>query len=138
MFCKATEEEEKRPMTKSPPMTVKRLPEPCNQASRRSFLREVKEFVDSSHRPHFIVDLTGVAQISPESIDLLMECVGHVARGDGEVSVAGASPETSVVLEVTQAASVLNMFSSVLEAANDRPLHDSESWKQTYPQYRAA
>lgn len=125
-------------MTKTPPMTVKRLPEPCDQASRRSFLREIKEFVDSSHGPRLIVDLSAVGQISPESIDLLMECVGHTARGDGEVVVAGASPETGVMLEVTQAASVLTVFPSVLEAANDLPLHDSESWKQAYPQHRAA
>ena len=78
-------------MTKTPPMTVKRLPEPCDQASRRSFLREVKEFVDSSHGPRLIVDLSAVAQISPESIDLLLECVGHTARGDGEVVVTGAA-----------------------------------------------
>jgi len=125
-------------MTKPPPMMVKRLPEHCDQASRRSFLREIKEFVDSSHRSRLIVDLSAAGQISAESIDLLMECVGHAARADGEVSVSGASPETGVILEVTQAASVLNMFPSVLEAANDRPLHDSESWKQAYPQHRAA
>jgi anti-anti-sigma regulatory factor len=114
-------------MTKTPPMTVKRLPEPRDQASRRSFLREIKEFVDSLHSPRLIVDLSAVAQITPESIDLLMECVGHAARGDGEVVVAGASPETGVMLEVTQAASVLNVFPSVLEAANDLPLYETSS-----------
>ncbi|HWY59218.1 MAG TPA: STAS domain-containing protein [Terriglobales bacterium] len=125
-------------MTKPPPMTVKRLPEPCDKASRRFFLREIKGFVDNSHRPRLIVDLSAVEQISPESIDLLLECVGHAERGDGEVSVAGASPETGVILEITQAASVLNMFPSVLEAANGRELRDFESWQPRYPGDRAA
>ena len=122
-------------MTKPPPMTVKRLPEPCDKASRRFFLREIKGFVDNSHRPRLIVDLSAVEQISPESIDLLLECVGHAERGDGEVSVAGASPQTGVILEITQAASVLNMFPSVLEAANRRELRAFESW---YPGDRGA
>jgi anti-anti-sigma regulatory factor len=125
-------------MTKNSPITVKRLPESCDQASRRFFLREVKEFVDSSHRPHLIVDLSAVEQISPESIDLLLECVGHAERGDGELSVAGASAQTGVILELTQAASVLSIFPSVLEAANGRQLHDFESWKQDYQRDRAA
>jgi len=125
-------------MTKIPPITVKRLPDPCDQASRRFFLRDVKRFVDSSHRPRLIVDLSAVEQISPESVDLLLECVGHAERGDGEVSVAGASPQTGVILELTQAASVLNMFPSVLEASNGRPFQDFESWKQSYARQRAA
>jgi anti-anti-sigma regulatory factor len=125
-------------MTNTPPMTVKRLPEPCDNASCRLFLRDIKGFVDNSHRPRLIVDLSAVEQISPESIDLLLECVGHVEHGDGEVSVAGASPKTSVILEITQAASVLNTFPSVLEAANGCQLRDFESWKPGYPGDRAA
>ncbi len=125
-------------MTKPPPMTVMRLPELCDKASRRLFLREIAGFVDNSHRPRLIVDLSAVEQISPESIDLLLECVGHAERGDGEVSVAGASPQTEVILEITQAASVLNMFPSVLEAANRRELRDIEPWLPVYLEDRAA
>ncbi len=119
-------------------MTVKRLPDPHDKVSRRLFLREIKGFVDNSHRPRLIVDLSAVEQISPESIDLLLECVGHAERGDGEVSVAGASPKTSVMLEITQVSSLLNMFPSILEAANGRQLRDFESWKPGYPGDRAA
>lgn len=125
-------------MTKSPPTSVMRLPEPCDHASRKFFLREIKKFVDSSYRPRLIVDLSAVEQIDPESINLLLECVGHAERGDGELSVAGASPETDLILELTQAASVLNMFPSVLEAANGRQLNDFESGKQGYSRSLAA
>jgi len=125
-------------MTKAPPTTVVRLPEPCDQASRRFFLREIKKFVDSSYRPRLIVDLSAVEQIGPESIDLLLECVGQAERGDGEVAVAGASPQTGVILELTQAASVLNLFPSVLEAANGRQLNNFEPGKPGYSRSRAA
>ena len=125
-------------MTKSPPTAVMRLPEPCDHASRRFFLREVKEFIDSSYRPRLIVDLSAVEQLGPDSIDLLLECVGHAERGDGEFSVAGASPQTDLILELTQAASVLNMFPSVLEAADGRQLNNFESGKQGYARSLAA
>ena len=100
------------------PVTVMQLPDLSDPSAHRSFLREVKKFMDSSRQPRLIVDLSTVGQIGPESIDLLLECVDQAERSDGEVSVAGASRETEVILELTQATSVLNIFPSVLEAAN--------------------
>jgi anti-anti-sigma regulatory factor len=125
-------------MTKTSALVIRRLPSPRDPAARRLFLREIKRFVVDSHRPRLIVDLSGVEQISQESVDLLLECVRHTERGDGEVSVAAASPQTDVILEITQAASVLNIFSSVLEAVNGRHLRDFESWTPACPTDRAA
>jgi anti-anti-sigma regulatory factor len=125
-------------MTKTSAMIVKRLPSPRDQVARRLFLREIKRFVVNSYRPRLIVDLSAVEQISPESVDLLLECVCHTERGDGEVSVAAASPQTDVILEITQASSVLNIFSSVLEAVNGRQLRDKEPWTPACPGDRAA
>jgi anti-anti-sigma regulatory factor len=125
-------------MTKTSATIVKRLPSPRDQVARRLFLREIKRFVVNSYRPRLIVDLSAVEQISPESVDLLLECVCHTERGDGEVSVAAASPQTDVILEITQASSVLNIFSSVLEAVNGRQLRDKEPWTPACPGDRAA
>jgi anti-anti-sigma regulatory factor len=102
----------------SSPVTIKRLPELNDPAAQRSFLREIKEFLESSRRPRLIFDLSSVSQINPGSIDLLLECVDHAERSDGEVFVTGASPETEVLLELTQANSVLNTLPSALEAAD--------------------
>ena len=101
------------------PVTIKRLPETNDPAAQRSFLREIKQFVEDSRRPQLIFDLSSVSQIHPGSIDLLLECVDHAERCDGEVFVTGASPETEVLLELTQASSVLSKFPTALEAAND-------------------
>jgi anti-anti-sigma regulatory factor len=102
-------------------VTVKRLPDSSDPTAHRTFLREVKEFVDSSRQPRLIVDLSAVGQIKPESIDLLLECVDCAERSDGEVSLTGVSEENAVILELTQATSVLNVFPSILEAANGNP-----------------
>ena len=64
-------------MTKTSAMIVKRLPSPRDQVARRLFLREIKRFVVNSYRPRLIVDLSAVEQISPESVDLLLECLRH-------------------------------------------------------------
>jgi len=116
-FSKSEVEQEHDHMPPSP-VTVMQLPDLSDPSAHRSFLREVKKFMDGSRRPRLIVDLSTVGQIGPESIDLLLECVDQAERSDGEVSVAGASRETEVILELTQAASVLNIFPSVPEAAN--------------------
>jgi anti-anti-sigma factor len=104
------------------PVTVKQLPDVRDAASQRSFLREIQAFVDNSRQPRLIVDLSKVRQIEPEGIDLLLECVDCAERSDGDVSIAGASAETEVMLELTQVASVLKVFPSVLEAANGSQL----------------
>jgi anti-anti-sigma regulatory factor len=100
------------------PISVRRLPETNDPASHRSFLREIRAFMDNAREPRLIVDLSAVQQIPLESIDLLLECVEQAERSDGQVSVTGLSDETAVMLELTQATSVLNVFPSVLEAAN--------------------
>ena len=118
-------------------ITVKRFPQPCDKAAGKLFLREIREFVDSAHRPRLIVDLSEINQISPEAIDLLLKCVGYTDSNDGEFSVAGASPRTAVMLELTQADSVLNIFNSVVEATDGRELNEFDSEEQ-YPQTNAA
>jgi anti-anti-sigma regulatory factor len=115
-------------------VTVKRIPGSGDWRSHRSFLREIRDFVEGSHRPRLIIDLSGVEQLLPESLDLLLECVDHTERSDGDVSVAGASDQTAVILQLTQVASVLNMFPSVSEAANGCQVHDLES---ALPQHAA-
>lgn len=124
-------------MTNAVSITVKRFPEPCDKAAGKFFLREIREFVARSHRPRLIVDLSEVNQISPEGIDLLLKCVGYTESNDGELSVVGASPRTAVMLELTQADSVLNIFNSVVEATDGREFNEFDSEEQ-YPQTNAA
>ena len=108
-------------MTGRGPTVVKNLPEQQSKLHRGLFLDEVKEIIGQSYRPRLIVDLTSCATIKAETIDLLLECVEEVEHADGRVSVA-ASPETAVVLELTQLTSVLDLFGSVSEAMSELPL----------------
>jgi|SRR5882672_1686945 len=107
-------------MTSRGPTIVRQLPEQQTKLRRGLFLDEVKKLVCETYRPHLIVDLTSCEGFKAETIDLLLECVEEVEHADGRVSVA-ATPETAVILELTQLITVLDVFSSVSEATNATP-----------------
>jgi len=109
-------------VTNKGPVIVKQLPEQQSKLHRGLFLDEVKHLVGQSYRPRLIVDLAASPAIKEETIDLLLECVEEVEHVDGRVSVAAASPETAVILELTQLTSVLDMFPSVGEAIAESAL----------------
>jgi hypothetical protein len=108
-------------MTGLGPTIVRQLPEQQTKLHRGLFLDEVKKHVYETYRPHLIVDLTSCGEFRAETIDLLLECVEEVEHADGRVSVA-ATPETAVILELTQLVSVLDVFSSVSEATDATPV----------------
>jgi anti-anti-sigma factor len=116
------------------PISVKQFPEPCDKRAAKFFLREIREFVNGTLRPRVIVNLSEVDQISPEGIDLLLKCVGYTESNDGKLSLVGTSPRTAVMLELTQADSVLHVSHPVKEAL-DRPEFNSE---EKYPEPNAA
>ena len=102
-------------MTQNGPVVVKQLPESGAKRQRNVFLSEVKQLARQSYRPQLIVDLPS-KKIGPDTLDLLLSCVEQVERSEGRVSVAGASPEAAVILELTQLTSVVNVFPTVSEA----------------------
>jgi len=102
-------------MTQIGPVVVKQLPESGGKQRRKEFLAEVSQFARQSYRPQLIVDLPA-KKIGPDTLDLLLSCVVQVEKSEGCVSVAGASPEAAVILELTQLTSVVNVFPTVSEA----------------------
>ena len=102
-------------MTQNGPVVVKQLPESGTKQRRKEFLAEVRQLAHQSYRPQLIVDLP-FKKIGPDTLDLLLSCVEQVEKSEGRVSVAGASPEAAVILELTQLTSVVHVFPSVSEA----------------------
>ena len=105
-------------MTKGP-VVVKDFPETNGSEQRKTFLNEIQDLVDQSYKPQLIVNLSPRTKLGPAAIDLLLDCVEHVERADGRVSVAAGSPEAEVILELTRLSSVVDMFSSVSEAMGE-------------------
>jgi anti-anti-sigma regulatory factor len=96
-------------------VVVKQLPDGRAKRERREFLAEVKQLARESYRPQLIVDLP-FRKLTSEVLDLLLSCAEQMEKSEGRVSVAGASPEAAVILELTQLTSVVNVFPSISEA----------------------
>ncbi len=103
-------------MNRKGPTIVKDFPRTDVTAHRRMFLNEVHNLANQSYRPQLIVNLPPSTKLGPAALDLLLDCVEHMERADGRVSVAGGSPEAEVILELTRLTSVVDLFSSVSEA----------------------
>ena len=110
-------------MTSRGPVVIKEFPQSRNFARRKSFLAEVRNLARRTYRPQLVLDISESAEMAPDAIELLLECVEQVERADGRVSVVAGSPQTAVILELTRLASVLDIFSSVSEAVNGSTLH---------------
>lgn len=107
-------------------VVVKQLPDGGAKRQRREFLAEIKQLARESYRPQLIVDLPS-HKLTSETLDLLLSCAEQIEKSEGRVSVAGASSEAAVILELTQLTSVVNVFPSVSEAAGiDTPHFGSE------------
>ena len=105
----------------SDPIVIKRFPESNTNLQRNAFLGEVRSLAEHSYRPRLVVDLSGEPLAKPDALDLLLDCVEQMENVDGRVSVAAASPETEVILEVTRLTSVVDVFPSISEAVAGAP-----------------
>ena len=110
-------------MTSKGPVVIKEFPQSRNFARRKSFLSEVRNLARRTYRPQLVLDIPESAEMAPDAIELLLECVEQVEQADGRVSVVAGSPQTAVILELTGLASVLDIFSSVSEAVNGGTPH---------------
>jgi len=95
------------------PLFVKHFPDHWNRKTWRSFVAEIERLVEHSYQPRLILDFTNTTVVGQDAIDLILRCVEQIERADGRVSVAGASPEIELILELTRMTSVIDMLPSV-------------------------
>jgi len=95
---------------------VRGFPDCHNPAPCRVFLKQLHAFLSDKYRPRIIFDLSGVQTMNAVGIDLLLKCVILISDCDGELRLACASPQTALVLELTQLNQVVDVFPTVAEA----------------------
>ena len=76
---------------------------------------EIKQLVEKTYQPHVAIDLSEVADLTADGIDLLLECVERVEQVDGTVSITAASEEVQIILELTRLTSVIQTIDSKAE-----------------------
>ena len=99
---------------------VKEFPSQVNVAECRRFCRELRQELGDAYRPQVIFDLSRVQHMTAQGVDLLVRCIDQIADQDGELKFAAASPQTQLVLELTQISGLADSYESVEDA--------TESW----------
>ena len=102
------------------PVIVKEFPSLLDLSECRRFSRELREELSDAYRPQVIFDLSRVQHMTAQGVDLLVRCIDQIADQDGELKFAAASPQTQLVLELTQISGLADSYESVEDA--------TESW----------
>lgn len=63
-----------------------------------------------------IVDLSPLATLNQEDVDLLLECMARVAGRDTSLRLVTSSPVIRILLEATRISSLVPVFNSIAEA----------------------
>ena len=79
----------------------------------RAFLLKFDSLLTQGYRPQIVFDMSRLAQLDAADIDLMLKCIMRVASHDGELKLAAPSPQTDLILELTQLSGVVEIFSSV-------------------------
>ncbi len=94
---------------------MKHLPERVNQKQARLFLREVQPLV-TVDRPQVVFDLSAVKQLDAAGVDALLQCMSEVMKRDGDLKLAAISPQAAVILELTRADRLFEIYNTAADA----------------------
>ncbi len=114
--------------TQAEKIIVREFPDLLDAAECRRFFRDLRSVLADSHRPQVVFDLSRVQHMTAEGVDLLVRCVHQIADRDGELKLAAASPQTQLVLELTQISGVAESYDSVEEATETWTARSQTPW----------
>jgi anti-sigma B factor antagonist len=101
---------------RSRPVVVKRMPERMDLPNSRRFLSEVQPLLNAD-RPQIVFDLSSVRRLDAAGVETLLRCMNLAMRHDGDVKLAALSPKSAVVLELTRAERLFEIYESSTDAA---------------------
>ncbi|HEV2115345.1 MAG TPA: STAS domain-containing protein [Terriglobales bacterium] len=102
-------------MGTSRPVIVKRMPDRINLKQAREFQHEVQPLLRSD-RPQLVFDFSAVRRMDAAGVDMLLECMAEVMKYDGDLKLAALSPQAAVVLELTRADRLFEIYETVSDA----------------------
>jgi anti-anti-sigma factor len=123
-------------METSRPVIVKRVPESLNLRQARVFLEEVRPLLEHD-RPQLVFDLSLVRRLDAAGVEMLLFCMKEAARRDGDLKLASLSPHARVVMDLTRAGRLFEMFATSAEAARSFSGYLPNMVRQFYPESEA-
>jgi anti-anti-sigma factor len=92
------------------------MPQRVNLREARSFFRDVQPFLRAD-RPQLVFDMSQVEQLDSAGIEMLLECMAECMKRDGDLKLAGLSPQAATVLELTRTDRLFEIFETSTDAA---------------------
>ena len=120
-------------METSRPVIVKRGPVSLNLRQARVFLEEVRPLLEHD-RPQLVFDLSLVRRLDAAGVEMLLFCMKEAARRDGDLKLASLSPHARVVMDLTRAGRLFEMFATSAEAARSFSGYLPNMVRQFYPE----
>ncbi len=122
-------------METSRPVIVKRVPEHLSAKQVRAFLEEVRPLLEHD-RPQLVFDLSLVRRLDAAGVDMLLHCMRQAARRDGDLKLASLSLHAQVVMELTRAGRLFEIFATSADAARSFSGYLPNMVRQFYPSAR--
>ena len=106
-------------------VTVTRLPETLNKKQEQNLLRELRPGL-IVNRPCLVFDCSNLRHLDRTTLHLLLYCLEEAMKRNGDVRLAGLSPETTSLLRSMGVDRLFRIFdlSADAERSFNRYLHD--------------
>jgi anti-anti-sigma factor len=90
-----------------------------------------------SDRPQLVFDLSLVRRLDAAGVEMLLFCMHEAARRDGDLKLASVSPHARVVLDLTRAGRLFEIYATSSEAARSFSGYLPNMVRQFYPDVEA-
>jgi anti-anti-sigma factor len=88
-----------------------------------------------SNRPRVVLDCSQVRSMESAGVEMLLRCLEEVLKRDGDLKLAGLSPEAEVILELMRVARVFETFQTCEDAVRSFNAISADAVSQDAPWY---
>jgi anti-anti-sigma regulatory factor len=96
-------------------VVVRHFPEKLAGSERSAFFSEIKHCVDVD-RPSLVLDCSSLARMDKQIVLLLLCCLEEAMKRNGDVRLAGLSPQARAVLKAAGADILFRFFETTADA----------------------
>ena len=124
-------------MTTGKPVVVKLLPETVSAQQSQAFYREVEPVLEAD-RPRLVFDFSAVRHFDSAGVELLLRCMEEAMKRNGDVKLAGISPQLAVILEMTRVDRLFEIFENSYDAVESFHRFSPATMQSLTPSWKSA
>lgn len=120
-------------MTPGKAVVVKQLPANLGIQESHALFHELEAVLDSD-RPRLVFDFTAVQRMDSAGVELLLRCMEGAMKRNGDLKLAGVTPQLAVILEITRVDRLFEIFDNPCDAVESFHRYSAQS---AVPKYGA-